>query len=466
MTLTRSLKRQPDVPAALATAAVNKKDWIAVGRMDGSWKTYRLPDEEFAASAPPRRNNPASVPRRATADVAKASEQEPNDAPQQAQAINLPAEVTGSINPQDGQSQDFDLYRFEAKKGHAWILEINAARSGAPLDSMVEILDAEGTPVTRVLLQAVRDSYFTFRGKDSKGVGDFRLHHWQEMSLNQLLYANGEVTKLYHYPRGPDSGFNVYPNFGSRRGFYDTTPLAHALGEPCYIVEPRDPDAVIVPNGLPVFTIPFENDDDSRQRYGADSQLTFTAPQDGTYLARVRDARGFGGPAFKYTLRIRAPKPDFQIKVNGANPSVPAGAGRKFGVEAARIDGLDGEIQINVSGLPPGFSVAGPIVVEPGQRRAWASIIAAADAPQPTAENAKGAKLTATALVHGKTVTHEVSLGEIKLSAKPKLTVAIHPAGDAKTDDGTPVLEISPGETVKAKLIVQRQGHKGVSGFG
>ena len=35
---------------------------------------------------------------------------------------------------------------------------------------------------------------------------DFRLFNWEEMHLNEYLYANGEVVKLWLYPRGPDSG--------------------------------------------------------------------------------------------------------------------------------------------------------------------------------------------------------------------------------------------------------------------
>ena len=71
--------------------------------------------------------------------------------------------------------------------------------------------------------------------------GDFRVFNWQEMKLDEYLYSNGEVVKLWLYPRGPDSGFVAYPGQGSRWGYFDTTPLSHALGEPCYIVEPHPP---------------------------------------------------------------------------------------------------------------------------------------------------------------------------------------------------------------------------------
>ena len=52
-----------------------------------------------------------------------------------------------------------------------------------------------------------------------------------------------------------------------------------------------------------------------------DSQILFTPPADGEYVARVTDVRGFGGPAdFHYTLEIRRPRPSFTVRVGGKNP--------------------------------------------------------------------------------------------------------------------------------------------------
>ena len=456
---------QSDVAEALAVSSSNE---IAVGRMDGSLERYLIaPLTDAKVDLPVDRPMPrADEPQ--DSQIAKSTEHEPNDTAKQATPLKVPAQVSGFIAAaaKNGRA-DVDIFRFTSQAGQKWILEINAARSKSPLDSKIEILDAGGKPVPRVVLQAVRDSYFTFRGKDSNTSGDFRLHNWREMSLNQYLYAGGEVVRLYHYPRGPDSGFNVYPNSGKRYGYFGTTPLAHALGAPCYIVEPHPPGEKIVPNGLPVFRLNYENDDDSLRKLGTDSRTDFVAPQTGEYLVRVRDVRGFGGEKYKYTLTVRRAKPDFRVKITAAGPSVPAGAGRRFGIELERIDGFDGEVRLEVAGLPPGFSVAGPLVVEVTQRKAWGTIVAAADAPKPTAKNAKSWKITATATIGGRKVTRQVgSLGEIKLAAKPKLLVTIFPAGELRTKGGLRILEISPGQTVKARLRVERNGHDGVIGFG
>src|SRR5690606_30749074 len=127
------------------------------------------------------------------------------------------------------------------------------------------------------------------------------------------LYMNGEVAKLYRAPQGPDSGFLFYPGMGKRHTYFDTSARAHALDEPCYIVTPYAPGTILPDNGLPTFTVYFENDDESRQAYGKDSFLTFTAPADGTYFVRVSDVRGFSGEEFHYELTARPPRPDFEV---------------------------------------------------------------------------------------------------------------------------------------------------------
>ncbi|MCA9262291.1 MAG: hypothetical protein KDA60_00520, partial [Planctomycetales bacterium] len=363
---------QPTTVQAIAISAAAQR--VAAGRFDGSLELYDLPaipsssPANFLTTTTPVANDSVS------SEVAKFMEAEPNDLPIQALTVEVPAQIQGVIGtPVDGQA-DADIYRFKAGQGEHWIVEIDAARQNSPLDSFIEILDRDGNRVPRVALQAVRDSYFTFRGKDSNQTDDFRLHNWEEMQLNQLLYCNGEVVKFYHYPRGPDSGFNVYPNFGARHGFFDTTPTTHALQEPCYVVRPFPPDSEITPNGLPTFTLYYENDDESQRQLGTDSKLTFVAPQDGEYLIRVADVRGQGGDSYHYQLHIRQPQPGFAIRaVHGKDPQVMPGRGHKFGVEIDRIDGFDEPIAIEISGLPEGFR-ATPMTIESGHFRAWGTL--------------------------------------------------------------------------------------------
>jgi hypothetical protein len=479
LTPVRNFEQQPDVVTGVAFEPDGKAFYVA--RLDGSWQRYEAAavDATLAVDAAAPAAEAASP---AVEEVAKydGAEAEPNNDVGAATAVTANAVVRGVIGGagQEGRA-DVDIFRFQAKKGQQLVLEINAARQKSPLDSKLEVLDAAGNPIPRVLLQAVRETYFTFRGHNSTDASDYRLHGWEDMELNEYLYANGEVTRLWMYPRGPDSGFIVYPGSnagGSRYTYFGTTAVAHALNSPCYIVEAHGPGTKLIPNGLPQYTIYYENDDDGWRKLGNDSRIVFTAPADGDYLVRVSDVRDMGGDDYKYELTVRAPRPDFQIRVDAPDLAINAGSGKEFSVVADRIDDFDGDIRVDVSGLPPGYHASTPIVIQSGQTVAFGTISADADAAAPTAENSRLAKLTATAVVNGADVTKEgVPLGELKLAEKPKIIVRVEPSDDAPkpaadsaagNDDGIVDLFIQPGETISALLKVERDGFDGEITFG
>ncbi len=458
---------------------------IVVGRLDGKLAQFPLPTIDLSQDVrelSDRTNKPQpdqaepemsdSNSRSVSVALQKQTEREPNDVASQATPIDLPADVAGVIAARSSRDDgpDEDHFRFSAVAGESWVVEVVAARDGSLLDSKIRILDERGRPVPRVLLQAVRDSYFTFRGKDSRQTGDFRLHNWEEMRLNQYLYANGEVAKLYHYPRGPDSGFNVYPNFGERFGYFDTTPITHALQEPCYIVVPHPPGTKLPATGLPSIVLPFENDDDSLRRYGADSFLTFTAPRKGDFIIQLRDVRDVGGPDSRYRLRVRPPVPDFRPRLVQQKMKVPRGSGRKFEVRIDRLDGFDGPVAFQFHHLPDGLSVPGQLTIEAGHLRAWGVLMANADVPAPSDEQVQAIQVTATATVKGHSVTHDVeAFPSIELADASPLVVRLVPEknqGVVESASTTPVIVAQPGETVTATIRVERNGFTDRIAFG
>ena len=392
-------------------------------------------------------------------------EVKPNDTVEQAMKIPVPSAVNGRIGNADGKP-DRDLFRFDAKKGQRLIIETSAAQRGSPVDTKLEILHADGTPVIRLMLQAVRNSAINFRSIDSDGNG-WRLDNWTEMELNEYYYMQGEVCRIFRMPQGPDSDMLFYTSNGKRRAYFDTSAMAHALDEVGYIVEPHAPDEKLESNGLPVFPVYYENDDDCDRKLGADSRVHFTVPEDGSYLIRVTDTRGYGGERFVYRLVVREARPDFKVTLNGADPTINAGSGREFSVNAERMDGFEGEIKVDITNLPPGFTVSTPLVIEAEHNEASGTIHAALDALQPNETNASTTKVTATALVDGKTVVKEVSgLGKIRVSEQPKLFVMLEPPGlpvstniDAAAQTGPLELTIAPGQNIPARLRVRRNGH-------
>jgi WD40 repeat protein len=385
-----------------------------------------------------------------------------------AMSIPIPCAVSGRI-VNAGTS---DFFRFKASAGEQLIVETDAARRASPMDTKIEILHSDGSPVERLKLQAVRDSAITFRPIDS-AQGEFRLENWTEMELNQYLYMQGEVCRIFRMPRGPDSGFVFYSASGKRRDYFDTSGTAHALDEPCYIVEPHAPGEKLAPNGLPIFPVYYGNDDDDDRQLGTDSRLHFTAPKDGDYLVRVTDNRGYGGDRFLYRLTVRRPKPDFEVTLNNKNLSPSAGAGREFSVTAKRTDGFEGEIRVEISGVPTGFQIASPLVIQAGHEDAEGTINCDTNSKNPDDEAIKKISVTARAWLNGSEVIKSVAgFDKITIGEPSKLYVALEPYDEQATNFMLrPVAEkpleisIAPGGTATAWIKVERHGHDDLASF-
>lgn len=458
---------QPDWVAALSVAPDNRS--LVVGRLDGSLQALWLKgvltaDEELPQ--PITEFAEITAPAGTVADLHTAGEVEPNDQPESAVEVALPAKVSGVLQPIGGVPQDVDLYRFDARRGETWIIETLAARNKSPADTKIEVLHADGSPVPRCKLRAVRDSYIEFRPIDSTQ-DQVRVKNWEEMQLNQYMYMDGEVCKLFRMPQGPDSAFLFYKSGGKRRCYFDTSATVHALEDPVYIVEPYPPDAELIDNGLPVFVLSYANDDDGERKLGSDSRLTFTAPQDGPYLVRVTDVRGFGGKEYRYELTIRPPRPDFSVALGGKGASIPRGSGQRLTVSLDRQDNFHGPVRVEIAGLPPGFSATSPIVVEAGHLEAVGVLTADADAAPPPREAWSQVQVTATAKIAGQEVTKDLgNLGELKLADRPKVIVHLEldraarkaEAGGGSAESAEGELVIEPGTTITALVRIERHG--------
>ena len=180
----QTIGSQADVVSALVFSADGQA--LQVGRMDGSTEKIALRLAKRTDSLAKADAEAKSI-ETSKAEPIELAEKEPNNIPAEATAITLPAVLTGMIHGEQGI--DSDLFRFQAKAGEEWVLETNAARSKSPIDTKLEVLDADGNPIERARLKAVRESWLTFRGKDSNTSNDFRLFKWDEMTLNQLLYV-------------------------------------------------------------------------------------------------------------------------------------------------------------------------------------------------------------------------------------------------------------------------------------
>jgi hypothetical protein len=454
-----------DVPSGLVWP--RQQDRILVSSLRGSIKELDVQPYLLSTHSKPGLSTSTRQERIAFPNTDATQLEEPVGKRSVASALVLPAPVhiRGVLHHEDAIGEYAgDWYAMHAKANEPWVLEINASRSGSPMDSLIDILDEKGEPIVRTRLQATRESYFTFRGKDSSIADDFRLHRWEDMELNEYLYAAGEVVKLWLYPRGPDSGFKVYPGFGKRFTYFDTTATTHALNEPAWIVRELAENEPAIPNGLPIFPIYYSNDDDGNRIGGTDSKITFVPKQDGKFLIRIRDARGAAGDKFGYTLSINRPKPRFEFRLEQKEIVLRPGVGTEFSLVVDRFDGCDGEIQVRMEGVPEGIHIKQPLTIQAGQHKAIGSL----HAPT-TLDGISEFKVQ----FHCETKNGDRTIvapeaKELLVKVNPKPTMQLKVVKLGQPGDAAPIeeLQIRPGQTISAQLVIERGENKADIAFG
>lgn len=360
---------------------------------------------------------------------------------------NIMLPVPGTANGRiDGPGMT-ETWRFHAKKGERLIVETNARRLGSPLDSVIEIIDAKGQPVPRATLRAVAKTYVTFRDHDSAGSG-IRIETWNELAINDYLLVGDELLRIFELPKNPDDDCQFYSVKGQRVGWLDTTPTHHPLGAPMYKVTIHPPGTDFPPNGFPVVTLFYRNDDGG-PGYGKDSRLFFEAPADGEYQVRVGDARGLGGPRFAYRMTVRPPRPSYNVSFSPTSPAVWKGNAVPITVTADRMDGYDGPISVHLENLPPGLS-APATTIPAGELSTAFALYAEANASLP--EKTPPLKLVAKATIEGKEVVREAAGGAPKV---------VEP-GDLMTTTEQSEVTVRPGKETRVTVKIQRQNmHKG-----
>jgi len=276
-----------------------------------------------------------------------------NNSLETAQGLKVPVTVNGQIRLGTAGNALPDYYRFTAKEGQKLILETAANRLGSPMDSIIEVLDAKGGLVPRLTARPVWKTQITLFDRDSRSTG-LRLAQTNVLELEDYMVAGNDLMKVVKLTNGPDEDV-IFENFGGERlGMEDTTPEAHALDDFIYKVGLHPPGTRFPPNGMPLFQFYMRNDDGG-PGYGKDSRVTFSAPADGDYYARVADVGNQGGEEFAYRFTIREPVPDFLVSASPLNPNIPEGSKVPVEVTVLREEGFEGPVQVEFDGLPEGL---------------------------------------------------------------------------------------------------------------
>jgi hypothetical protein len=384
----------------------------------------------------------------AVGDDPEILEQEPNNSPAQAQTISLPVTINGHISggAKSGGAADEDYFRFHATKGENVAIEVAAARLGSPLDSVIEVLDAQGKPIPRATIRCLNETVTTLSDRDSRNPG-IRLTSTSGFHERDYLMVGDELDQLVYIADQPDEDVRMRSADGLRWALLGTSPDVHSVNTPVYRVEILPPGAEFPPNGLPVFHLTWRNDDGG-PGYGSDSRLNFTAPQDGDYILHLKDVRGMEGPDFAYRLSLQDANPDYQLRATPQNPNIPKGGSTLVTVTANRVQGYEGPIEINVEGLPAGVKAsAGEIPA--GQDSTL--VLLTADASAPADAPPAAFKIVGHAPINGHDRTRVAS------EDAPLALASVIPPPDAIVTAGPTRITLEPGHDVKVTLRVERR---------
>ena len=384
-------------------------------------------------------------------------EQEPNSTTAQAQAISLPVTINGHIAGAGEASgkPDEDYFRFRAGKGERLGIDVASSRLGSPLDSVIEILDAQGNPIPRATIRCLNQTTTTLSDKDSRTTG-IRLVSTSGLHEGDYLMVGDELNRLQFIPDQPDADSTLEGMNGLRVAYVGTSPDVHAVNTPVYKAQILPPDAEFPANGLPVFHLTWRNDDGG-PGYGADSKLDFVAPADGEYLLHLKDVRGMEGRDFAYRLTVRDASPDYQLNAEPTNPNIPRGGSVPVTVSVTQIRDYEGPIEVDVKGLPQGVT-ANPATIPPGQKSTVIVLSAATDA----SIEAKPAPIefVGRANIDGHDL---VRIANTDSDDNPKLQLAsVIPPPDVIVTTEAKEVAIEPGKEVTVTLHIERQnGFKG-----
>lgn len=373
-------------------------------------------------------------------------EQEPNNSVAQAQTVSLPVTVNGHISGDDNGVADQDYFRFHARKGENIGIEVAAARLGSPLDSIIEVLDAQGKPIPRATVRCLNETFTTLSDRDSRSAG-VRLVSTSGLHALDYLMIGDELDQLTNIPDQPDEDARLRSADGLRWALLGTSPDVHAVNTPVYRVEILPPDAEFPPNGLPVFHLTWRNDDGG-PGYGPDSRLNFVAPQDGDYILHLKDVRGLEGKDFAYRLTMHDANPDYELRADPGNPNIPRGGTAFITVTADRVPGYEGPIDVKVEGLPAGVT-ARPATIPAGQDSTV--VLLTADASASDTAMPVEFKIVGHAMIDGQDRTRIANEGA------PLELASVVPPPDVVVSLSPGPVTLEPGQVVKVTLHVDRR---------
>jgi len=374
-------------------------------------------------------------------DLPERLEEEPNDDPQKATAIAPPITINGRLQ----EPGDRDAFRFRAEAGTRLVFEVEAGRLGAPLDGLLELMDAEGNVLARDDDAVAPDP--RIEQAFEKG-GEYTL------VLSDLLKGGGS---LYAYrltvrPPEPDFSLTLTPDnprvhrggcgmiaFEVRRaaGFGGAVLVALA-GLPEGVVAAP----VLIPAGANRGLMTLQAGPTATIGHAALAAVGYGV-LDGRRLSRSAQPRVGERTPREAFLTVTEPAP-FGVEVVTLAAEVNQGSSADVEVRVERRGGFQGEIRLSAEGLPRGVS-AGDVRLENSRSRATLRLQGGPDAEP----GERSIFVLARATAGGRTYTQASAafpliVGEVPFVFRdliPRLSLTAQPEG-SRSAAGEAVLTI------------------------
>ncbi len=242
-------------------------------------------------------------------------ESEPNNSLTQANAIALPAIVSGTINP----AGDVDFFAFEARRGQQLVIDLDARSltPPSPLDTVVTLFDSRGQQLAenddaegstdsllRFTIPTDGRYFFRVRSFDGKGGPDYAYRATVTLTgaaRPRESEPNDQFAQANQLPPDTPLAGTIDPAgdadiffFDSERGRMVTITVRAKTLIP--------PSPAVLKLEIFFGTVKLGESVGSETR---DPVLTFaTLPLFGRYFVRLTEDRGRGGPSFAYELTL------------------------------------------------------------------------------------------------------------------------------------------------------------------
>lgn len=339
-------------------------------------------------------------------DLPQTLEKEGNDTPQAATSVPIPGGYNGRI----GKEGDVDDFRFTGVKGQPYTFEVTARRNDSSLDSYLEILDAQGKPLTnnddaygkdsRIDWTCPADGEYVVQIRDLHGRGgDTYVYNIAARPARPDFTVQCDDDKALV---GPGSGYAVYVIASRRNGFAGEIKLS-AENLPPGVTATADRIPANMTQGCVVFrATPDAKADFRRIRMFATAEIPLPDGKMQTLRHEVTPLEeiylpGGGRGRFEVNTQVvsvTAPS-DVVLKLSSSHADLKPGGTATIDVDVVRQNGYDKNVILDVylrhlgskygDPLPPGVSLdegASKTLLSPSETKGKIVLKAAPDTPE------------------------------------------------------------------------------------